>query len=97
MGGRARLVIAGRVVLAIFGGYAIAGLATALGAILLPLPRAEAVSAATLASFAVMAAAVIYVFAAPTLLRASASLGGCAALLAAGLWLAGGFSPAGPA
>jgi hypothetical protein len=97
MGWRGRLAIAGRVVLAAVGGYAVAALATALGSVTLPLPRAEAVSAATLASFAVMAAAVIFVFAARSLGRAALGLGGVAALLAAGLWLAGGLSPAVPA
>ncbi len=90
------LAVAGRVLLAALGGYAVAGLATALAALVLPLPRAEAVSAATLASFAVMAGAVVFVFAAASLTRATAGLAACAVLLAAGLWLAGGFSPGNP-
>ncbi len=93
---RGGLSVAGRVMLAAFGGYAVAGLATALGALVLPLPRAEAVSAATLASFAVMAGAVVFVFAAASLTRATLGLAASAALLAAGLWLAGGFSPVSP-
>lgn len=92
-----RFAVAGRVALAVFGGYGVAALATALGSVALPLPRAEAVSAATQASFAVMAGAVVFVFAAPSLLRAALGLSGVAAFLAGGLWLAGGFSPAVPA
>jgi hypothetical protein len=87
--GARRLAIAGRVTLAMFGSYGVAGLATALLAIALPGPRAEAVSAATLASFLVMAAAVIWVFAARTLTRAALGLGTCAAVLAGCLWWAG--------
>jgi hypothetical protein len=97
VGWRDRSAVAGRVVLAAVGGYAVASLATALGSVALPLPRAEAVSAATLASFAVMAAAVVFVFAARSLGRAALGLGGVAVLLAVGLWLAGGFSPPVPA
>jgi hypothetical protein len=92
-----RLAVAARVGLAALGGYAVAALATAFGAVALPLPRAEAVTAATLASFAVMAGAVVFVFATATLARAALGLAGCAALLAMGLWLAGGFSATGPA
>ncbi len=91
-GWRGRFAVAGRVALAAFGGYAVAALATALGAVALPLSRAEAVSTAMLASFAVMAGAIVFVFAAATLRRAALGLAGTAALLAAGLWLAGGFS-----
>ena len=94
---RGRLSVDGRVALAGIGGYAVAALATALGAVTLPLSRAEAVSASTMASFAVMAGAVVYVFAAATLRRAAIGLAGTAAALAAGLWLAGGFSGAVPA
>lgn len=94
---RRRLQVAGRVALAVVGGYAVAALATALGALVLPLSRAEAVSAATQASFAVMACAEIFIFAAPTLARATLGIGAVSFVLAAGLWLAGGFSPTGPA
>lgn len=92
-----RLTIAGRVFLAIFGGYAIAALASGLLALILPGPRAEAVSAATLASFAIMAASVIWAFVARTLLRATLVLSLSASLLTAGLWLAGAFSTGGAA
>jgi hypothetical protein len=97
LGWRDRLAVAGRVVLAAVGGYAVAALSTALGSVTLPLSRAEAVSASTLASFVVMAAAVVCVFAARSLGRATLGLTGVAVLLAGALWLAGGFSPAVPA
>lgn len=89
-----RLAVAGRVALAAFGGYGVAALSAALFALALPMPRSEAVSTGTLASFAIMAGAVVWVFSARTLGRAASVLGLIAALLAAGLWLAGGFSPA---
>jgi len=97
VGWSARLAVAGRVGLAAFGGYAVAALATALGALVLPLSRAEAVTAATEASFAIMAGAVIFVFAAATLIRATLGIAACAAILTAGLWLAGGFAATGHA
>ncbi|GAN46473.1 iron transporter [Methylobacterium radiotolerans] len=86
-----RAAVAGRVLLATLGGYAVAALASALLALILPVPRAEAVSAGTLASFAIMAGAVIWVFAAPTLGRAALVLGLIALLLTGALWLAGAF------
>ncbi|MCJ2091711.1 iron transporter [Methylobacterium sp. J-072] len=88
-----RLAVAGRVVLAAFGGYGVAALSAMLLALALPMSRSEAVSAGTLASFAIMAGAVVWVFSARTLGRAALVLGLIAALLAAGLWLAGAFSP----
>ena len=96
-GVRERLSVAGRVGVAAVGGYAVAALATALGALVLPLPRAEAVSAATQASFAVMAVAIIFTFSARSLARAALGIAGAAAILALGLWLTGGFSPVGAA
>jgi hypothetical protein len=87
-----RFAVAGRVLLAAFGGYGVAAIATGLLAVSLPGPRAEAVSAATLASFAIMAVAVIWVFAARTLAEAALVLTVLAALLAAALWAAGGLT-----
>ena len=92
-----RLAVAGRVLVAVIGGYAVAALASALMALILPGARAEAVSAALVASFAIMAAAVVWVFAAPTLGRAALGLGFVAALLMAALWLAGAFQTGGAA
>jgi hypothetical protein len=86
-----RLAVAGRVLLAGVGGYAVAALATALLALLLPGSRAEAVSAATLVSFAIMAAVAIWVFAVRSLARAVIGLGLIATLMAGGLWLAAAF------
>lgn len=86
-----RLVVAARVILAVLGSYTVAALASALLALILPGTRAEAVSAAVIASFAVMAAAVIGIFAARTVRRAAWVLGLVAALVATALWLAGGF------
>ncbi|MCJ2070241.1 iron transporter [Methylobacterium sp. J-030] len=84
-----RLSVAARVLLAAGGGYAIAALASALLPLILPVTRAEAVSAAMITSFAIMAAAVIWVFAARTVGRAALVLGLVAALLTVALWLAG--------
>jgi hypothetical protein len=85
---RYRLMVAGRTLLAIFGGYALAAITTAFLSLTLPLDRSEAVAAATLASFAIMAAAVIWVFSARTLARAAIGLALPALCLGAGLWLA---------
>ncbi|MCJ2051544.1 iron transporter [Methylobacterium sp. J-070] len=92
-----RLIVAGRVGLAALGGYAVAALASGVLALILPGPRAEAVSTAMLASFAIMATAVIWVFAARTLRRAALILGVAACALTAALWLAGAFRAGGAA
>lgn len=84
---RERASVAGRVLLAAGGGYGIASLATALLSLTLPLPRSEAVAAATLVSFALMAGIVVLVFALRTLLRASVAVGGTALVLGGTLWL----------
>lgn len=67
---RHRLVIASRAILAIFGGYAFAALATASLALALPLPRPQAVLTATLLSFVLYCAVVIWAFAATSAGRA---------------------------
>jgi hypothetical protein len=91
---RTRLVdgarVTGRVALATAGGYGIAALATALLSQTLPLTRSEAVTTATLLSFAIMAGVVVLVFAMRSLLRAAVTLLGAALLLGAGLGLAAG-------
>lgn len=86
--------IAARAVAAIGGGYALASLAAVAFAVALPLGRADAVVTGMLASFAVHAAAVVWVFAAGSaarawcgLLLASAALGAVAML---GRWHAAG-------
>ncbi|MHB2209366.1 iron transporter [Methylobacterium sp. CM6257] len=87
-----RLSVAARVLLAAGGGYVIAALSAALLSLILPFSRAEAVSTATLVSFAILAGAVIWVFTARTLARAALSLSLLAALLTGALWLAGAFA-----
>lgn len=87
-----RAAVLGRVLLAALGGYAVAALATGLFALVLPMPRSEAVTTATLLSFAVMVAVVVAVFAARSLARAAALVLGLGAPLAGGLWLAGAFA-----
>jgi hypothetical protein len=82
---RYRLAVAGRIVLAALGGYAVAAVATAFLSLSMPLAQSEAVTAATLASFAVMALVVCWVFAARSLLVAAAGLGLPLALLGVGL------------
>ncbi|EJL85094.1 Protein of unknown function (DUF3649) [Herbaspirillum sp. CF444] len=84
---RYRLDVAARVLAAIVGGYALAAAAAALLAVLLPMPRAEAVIAATLLSFIVFCCAVLWVFAARTAWRAWAGLVLPGALLGLGLLL----------
>lgn len=84
--------IAGRVALATVGGYGIAALATAFLSLTLPLTRSEAVTAATLLSFAVMAGVVVLVFAMRSLLRATVAVLSVALGFGAGLWLVAGSS-----
>ncbi|RMH84324.1 DUF3649 domain-containing protein [Pseudomonas sp. AOB-7] len=62
--------IASRILAALFGGYALAYGFTAFFAVYLPLARADRVVFASLLCFAVWTAAVIYVFAARSALRA---------------------------
>lgn len=67
---RYRLAVASRAVAAIGGGYALAAVAAALLAVVLPMQPAEAVITATLLSFIVFCCAVLWVFAARTAWRA---------------------------
>lgn len=92
---QARAAVAGRVVLAIAGGYAVAALATALLSLVLPMPRAEAVTTATLLSFAIMVGIVVVAFAARSLGRAAAIVGGIALVLGVALRLVTGSFPFG--
>ena len=92
-----RAAVAGRVVLATGGGYGVAALATALLSLILPMPRAEAVTTATLASFAVMVGIVVVVFAARSLGRAAGIVGVIACLLGVALVAVIGLSPLGHA
>ena len=83
-----RVMVAGRVLLAVLGGYALASVFTALLSLILPLNRAEAVTTATMLGFVVMPLAVLYVFAARSLSRAALGIGLPLGVLGAGLWLA---------
>ena len=84
---RARLAVAARVLLAVLGGYALAALATAGLALTLPMARAEAVTTATLLSFAIYAGAVVWVFAARRLASACVGLAVPALALGGLVWL----------
>ncbi|MGP1665939.1 MAG: DUF3649 domain-containing protein [Rhodanobacter sp.] len=58
-----------RIVAALFGGYALAALAS-VAALALPIPKTQAVLTGMLASFAIYAGTVIWVFAVRSALRA---------------------------
>lgn len=78
---------------AIVGGYALASAAAVFLGAVLPLPRAEAVLAATLLSFAIYTGAVIWVFAVRNTRRAWLGLlAPSLVLAAAGMWLPGALS-----
>lgn len=85
---RYRAAVAGRVLLAAFGGYGVAALSTAFLSLVLPLARSEAVAAATLASFSVMVGAVVVVFAARSLTLAVLRIGAAGLVLGGGLLVA---------
>lgn len=91
---RHRLGIAARTLAAIAGGYALAAFTTTALALSLRLPRSEAVMIATLPSFLLFAAAVVWAFAARTAWRAWAGIL-APTLAAAGVtwWLHGGPGP----
>ncbi len=81
------LAVASRVIAAIIGGFALANLGAILLAALLPMPRGEAVTTGVLSSFAIYTAAVIWVFAARSALRAWLGLLCPAAVCALVSWL----------
>lgn len=83
-----RAMVAGRVLLAVFGGYALAAVATTLLSLLLPMERSEAVTTGLLLAFVIMPLAVLYVFAARSLRRAAIGIGLPLVTLGVGLWLA---------
>ena len=90
---RRRAGIAMRLLAGVGGGYAVAALFTMALSIGLPMPRAEAVLTATMASFAVYAAAIVWAFAARGVLRAWAGMAATAALLLLALFLLEGYLP----
>ncbi len=90
-GVRHRLGVASRAVAAIAGGYVVAALSSVVLAICLPavfgMARSEATMTGLLASFAVFALAVMWVFAARTARRAWLGLVAAAAVLGLLAWL----------
>ncbi|WP_377810447.1 DUF3649 domain-containing protein [Azospirillum sp. A29] len=77
--------LASRIVAALFGGYAPAALGS-VAALALPMSKPQAVLTGMLASFAIYAAAVVWVFAARSALRAWAGLLAAAAPLLLAAW-----------
>jgi len=82
-----RLGVASRVTAAVFCGYALTALAVSFLALALPMERASATLRATMLSFAIYAAAVLWAFASRTALLAWIGIGAPAAVLAVLLWL----------
>jgi hypothetical protein len=80
--------LASRIAAAILGGYALAALAS-VAALALPISRPQAVLTGMLASFAIYAGAVVWVFAVRSALRAWAGLLIAAAPLLLAAWYAG--------
>ncbi len=78
---------AARVVVAVFGGYALAAAVGACLAVLLPITRSDAVLVGTLASGLVYVASVIWVFAAASVRRALVRLILSVAVLGGGILL----------
>jgi hypothetical protein len=82
------LALLSRTVAALLGGYALTCASVIFLGAVLPLPRSQAVLAASLASFAVYTAVIVWAFATPSvrrlwtvLLLASLALGGAGLLL----------------
>ena len=80
------LDIATRTVLAILGGYAFTYAATAALARLLPLDRVDALTTASLLSFMVYLAFILWAFAAASVRRVLVGLGVAVPLAAIGFW-----------
>ena len=81
-----RLGVASRAIAAIFGGYVLAALGTALMSLVLPMDRVDAVVSATMLSFTVYTCAVVWVFAARSAARAWFGLAVPGAAMAALTW-----------
>lgn len=84
--------VAARAVAAIGGGYVLTAIASALIAVALPLPRADAVTLATLLSFVVYTCVILWVFATTSALRAWIGVLAASGVLGALLWMAGRMS-----
>ena len=81
-----------RVAAAVLGGYVLAALVSSCLSLVLPVVRSDAVLTGLLASFLVYAAAILWVFAVPSLRRVWWGLGGAIAVLGLGFVL---MAPAG--
>jgi len=81
--------VAARTLAAVGGGYVLTSIASALLAIALPLPRADAVSIATLLSFVIYTCIILWVFATGSALRAWTGVAASSAMLGAVLWIVG--------
>ncbi|MEQ9509776.1 MAG: DUF3649 domain-containing protein [Alloalcanivorax xenomutans] len=84
-----RLSVASRVIAAGLGGYALSAAATAALSLGLPMPRVDAVITASVLSFLIYSAAVIWAFACATTARAWAGIAIPALLCGALVWLLG--------
>lgn len=83
-----RWAVASRVAGAVTAGYAVAGAATVLLTLVLPLPRGQALLTATMLSFLIYACAVIWAYTASTATRAWIGLGLAASVMTvASAWL----------
>jgi len=82
--------VTARAVAAIGGGYMLAALGGALIALALPLPRADAVTIATLLAFVIYPCVILWVFATSSALRACVGVAATCAVLGMVLWLVGG-------
>lgn len=83
---KGRLGVASRVVVALGGGYALTALSGMVLGLCLPLPREEAVMAASMPGFLIFAAAVVWAFCARSAWLAWVGIGGPALILAAAVW-----------
>lgn len=83
-----RWQVAARAAAAIFGGYALANIASIGIAQILPMPQKDAVMTALLLSFAIYTGAVLWVFAVRSVLNAWLGLLAPAVLLGGALWFA---------
>jgi len=82
--------VTARAVAAIGGGYVLAALAGALIALALPLPRADAVTIATLLAFVIYPCVILWVFATRSALHACVGVAVMCVKLWMILWLVGG-------
>ena len=89
---RYRGAVTSRAIAAIGGGYLLTSIASALLALAFgsTLPRADAVTIATLLAFVIYPCVILWVFATRSALRACVGVAGTCAALGMVLWLVGG-------